>query len=49
MLIRCTHPFGNFKPGDELDIPDNAKFDTFYFEVAPVPVTPPAPANGESN
>lgn len=42
--VVCIAPFGNFKPGDEVEIPDGAKFDTSYFQVAPTPVTPPAPA-----
>lgn len=36
MIIRCIHPFGNFIPGDELEIPDGAIFDETYFEDAPV-------------
>lgn len=36
MIIRCIHPFGNFNPGDELEIPDEAVFDETYFERAPV-------------
>ncbi len=36
MIIRCIYPFGNFNPGDELEIADEAIFDKTYFEDAPV-------------
>jgi hypothetical protein len=36
--------FGNFKPGDQVELPDNATFDSFYFKPVKVadnaPVTP---------
>lgn len=32
MLLRCTHAFGNFEPGDEVEVPDGATFDTAHFE-----------------
>lgn len=35
MIIRCVKPFGNFAPGDELEIADESKFDEFYFEPVP--------------
>lgn len=35
--IENTVAFGNFKPGDQLLIPDNAEFDNSYFKL----VTPP--------
>lgn len=35
MLLRCTKSFGNFEPGDEVEAPDGAVFDTFHFEKAP--------------
>lgn len=35
MQLRCIRAFGNFKPGDELDVPDGAVFDGFYFERTP--------------
>ena len=34
MLLRCTNAFGNAEPGDEVEVPDGAIFDTAYFEVA---------------
>ena len=35
MILRCTKPFGNFEPGDEVEVPDGAVYDAFYFEKAP--------------
>lgn len=32
MIIRCIQLFGNFRPGDELEIPADAVFDETYFE-----------------
>ena len=32
MVLRCTHAFGNFKPGDEVEVPDGSEFDHAYFE-----------------
>ena len=34
MQLVCVRPFGNFKPGDEVEVPDGAVFDKFYFEVS---------------
>lgn len=34
MTLTCIKPFGNFEPGDELEVPDGAVFDTAYFEQA---------------
>lgn len=34
MLLRCHTPFGNFVPGDEIEVPDGAEFDTAHFEQA---------------
>lgn len=31
MILVCTHPFGNFKPGDEVEVPDGAVFDGAYY------------------
>jgi hypothetical protein len=35
MIIRCIRLFGNFRPGDELEIPADAVFDETYFERVP--------------
>lgn len=35
MVLRCINAFGNFTPGDEIEVPDGAVFDHAYFEVAP--------------
>jgi hypothetical protein len=40
MLLRCTNAFGNFKPGDEVEVPDGAVFDTAFFELAEAPAQP---------
>lgn len=37
MLLRCTAKFGNFKPGDEVEVPDGARFDHAYFEAVTQP------------
>lgn len=34
MIIKCKQPFGNFKPGDLVEVPDGAIFDELYFEHA---------------
>jgi len=34
VLLECIRPFGNFVPGDEVEVPAGAVFDTFYFKVA---------------
>jgi hypothetical protein len=31
MLLLCHQPFGNFEPGDEVEVPDGAVFDSYYF------------------
>lgn len=35
MILRCRAQFGNFSPGDEVEVPDGAVFDDKYFEVVP--------------
>lgn len=40
MILVCVHAFGNFEPGDEVEVPDGANFDTAFFE---------ARANKENN
>lgn len=44
MKIRAKLAFGNFVPGDEVEVPDGCIFDTTYFERAdeapPVEDTP---------
>lgn len=32
MNLKCVVAFGNFVPGDEVDVPDGAIFDHAYFE-----------------
>jgi hypothetical protein len=34
MLLRCHTAFGNFVPGDEIEVPDGAVFDGAHFEQA---------------
>jgi hypothetical protein len=45
MKLVCKNAFGNFKPGDEVEVPDGAVFDGTYFEVkqAPKPAPERAP------
>lgn len=31
--LLCVKPFGFYEPGDEIQIPDSAVFDTAYFAV----------------
>lgn len=33
MILVCIHAFGNFKPGNEVVVPEGAEFDPAYFEV----------------
>lgn len=37
MLLECIEPFGNFVPGDTVEVPEGAVFDTFYFKQADEP------------
>jgi hypothetical protein len=38
--LKCKEAFGNFVPGDELDVPDGAIYDKAFFgEVPATPVT----------
>lgn len=32
MIIKNVREFGNFKPGDLVEVPDAAVFDEYYFE-----------------
>ena len=34
MLLVCTHAFGNFVPGNEIEVPEGAVYDGSYFEQA---------------
>jgi hypothetical protein len=34
MKIICIRPFGHFQPGDALTVPDDALYDSEYFERA---------------
>jgi hypothetical protein len=31
VLLKCVNQFGNFMPGDEVEVPDGNVFDTAYF------------------
>lgn len=42
MQLRYIRPFSQYKPGDVVEFPDGAAFDTFYLE--PVPPEPSATA-----
>lgn len=46
MKLVCVTPFGHLKPGDEVEVPDGAGFDSTYF--AAVPAKAPA-AKSTSN
>lgn len=40
MILVNDRPFGNFVPGDEVEVPDGAEYDHMYFhEREPVPET----------
>lgn len=49
MLLVCVNAFGNFVPGDEVEVPDGALFDTAYFRVKPdaEPADDGAEGNGD--
>jgi hypothetical protein len=50
MLLVNVRPFGNFKPGETVEVPDGAGFDHAYFERAdeePTPVEDEAPDGAE--
>lgn len=32
MILECTEAFGNFVPGDEVEVPDGDAFDTAHFK-----------------
>lgn len=36
MVLECVHPFGNFVPGDEIEVPDGDVFDVAYFKEVPL-------------
>lgn len=41
--LRCIRPFGFDKPGDEVEVPDGATYDTYYYTEAELtPVVPDA-------
>lgn len=39
MTLKNIVPFGNFKPGDTLDVPDGCVFDSFYWTPVAAPET----------
>lgn len=41
MILTCIRPFGNFLPGDQIEVPDGALFDHQYFEAGYQPDTDP--------
>lgn len=44
MLLRCHTAFGYHAPGDEVEVPDGAVFDAYYYELAePEPEPKPEP------
>lgn len=43
MILVNVNEFGNFKPGDEVEVPDGSTFDSTYFRVKPEPKKAPAP------
>jgi hypothetical protein len=56
VLLKCYEPFGNFVPGDEIEVPDGAIFDGAYFKAVEVktpepapPAAAPEPSKGESD
>ena len=46
MILECVRPFGNFQPGDIVEVPDGSKFDEYYFEVQP-PAAPEVKGGGK--
>lgn len=37
MLLKCKRKFGNCKPGDTVQVPDGAAFDSaFFYRVKPI-------------
>jgi hypothetical protein len=37
VLLECIRAFGNVKPGETVEVPEGAVFDTFYFKQADEP------------
>lgn len=37
MLLQCYNSFGNYEPGDELEVPDGALYDAAVFKEVPAP------------
>lgn len=37
MTLICIQGFGNFRPGDQITVPDGAVYDSAFFEEAPAP------------
>jgi hypothetical protein len=35
MILVCVNAFGNFEPGDEIEMPDDAEFDHAFFKAKP--------------
>lgn len=33
MTLVCVRAFGNFVPGDEIEVPEGAGYDHYYFEL----------------
>lgn len=38
MTLVCIKAFGSLIPGDEVEVPENSKFDTGHFRAKPQPV-----------
>lgn len=46
MILECVRAFGNFKPGDQVEVPDGTiVFDHFYFKQVVEASTPPVPVD----
>lgn len=48
MQLRCVRAFGNFEPGDEVEVPDGAAFDGTYFEKAELERAPVVEDDGDA-
>lgn len=44
MQLRYIRPFGQYEPGDVVDVPDGADFDPYCLERVPPVPDPAAPA-----
>ena len=49
MILKCKVSFGNFQPGDEVEVPDGVVFDPGHFEAKDEPVKPVKKAPAKEN